>query len=105
MKSVTLLIILSCGISLISAATVTKCTTSLQGSNGVKVDDATNKVTFPPTTRDPTAQSKISTVYDKKGLDAFFDLAKSFMNTVQKKDFPELKGASLTCVIYCVLLS
>lgn len=96
MKSVTLLIILSCGISLISAAKVTKCTTSLQGSvpRGVEVDDATNKVTFPPTTRDPTAQSKISTVYDKKGLDAFFDLAKSFMNTVQKKDFPELKDAN-----------
>ena len=101
MKSVALLIILSCGISLLSAAKVTKCTTSLQGSvpRGVEVDTATNKVTFPPTTRDPTAQSKISTVYDKKGLDAFFNLAKSFMNTVQKKDFPELKGASFT---YCV---
>lgn len=94
MKSIILLIILSYGISTLSAVRINKCVSFLPNSSpiGVEVDSTTNKVTFPPTTQDPQAVSKISTKYDTKGLDAFFNLAKSFMNTVQKKGFPNIKG-------------
>ena len=96
MKFSLLTIILFCGVFIISGKKVTKCLSYLPNSipSGVVVDNATNKVTFPETTQDPTAQSKIKTKYDTKGLDAFFNLAKSFMNTVQKKDFPDMKGTS-----------
>ena len=94
MKSSILLIILFYGISTLYAAKIKKCLSSLPNSSpsGVEVNYTTNKVTFPPTTQDPTAESKISTKYDTKGLDPFFNLAKSFMNTVQKKGFPDFKG-------------
>ena len=79
-----------------------QCTQYLSTSNptGVSVDlsDPNNpKVTFPPTTRDAKAVSAIKTKYDAKGLDAFFNLAESFMNTVQKKEIPDLRGKN--CLI------
>ena len=79
-----------------------QCTQYLSTSNptGVSVDlsDPNNpKVTFPPTSRDAKAVSAIKTKYDAKGLDAFFNLAESFMNTVQKKEIPDLRGKN--CLI------
>eukprot|EP00794_Sanderia_malayensis_P005496 gene5496-6181_t len=71
---------------------VKKCTNYLPGS-GVDVDTVTNTVTF-PTSATPKPASKIALSYNSKGLDAFFNLAKSFMNTVQKKDFPTVKDAN-----------
>lgn len=82
------------GVSIVSAAKVKKCLLHLP--TGVEVDDSTNKVVFPPATRDPSSKSQILTEYDTKGLDPFFNLAKSFMNTVQRKNFPEMKGKYLS---------
>ncbi len=67
---------------------VKKCLNYLPG-NGVDV--VGNKVTFPPTKDEPRT-SKILTQYDSKGLDPFFNLAESFMNTVQKKSLPSIEG-------------
>ena len=94
MKLTVLLVITLSGIWITSAVKVKKCLSSLPKSipSGAEVDTATDKVKFPAATRDPTAQSKIKTEYDSKGLDAFFNLAKSFMNSVQKKELPDMKG-------------
>ncbi|XP_065071190.1 prominin-1-like isoform X2 [Rhopilema esculentum] len=96
MKWKLILIFIFFEISYTSAAK--KCTQYLSTSNptGVSVDlsDPNNpKVTFPPTTRDAKAVSAIKTKYDAKGLDAFFNLAESFMNTVQKKEIPDLRDS------------
>ena len=68
---------------------VKKCEQYLKG--GVEVDYANNKVTFPPSQNKPVT-SKIATKYDSKGLDPFFKLCESFMNTVQKKGLPSITG-------------
>lgn len=90
MKFLATIAVLLIGISAVSATK--KCESYLPNSNPKGVEVTGTKVVFPATTKDPSAQSKISTEFDSKGLSAFFKLARSFMNTVQNKELPPLKG-------------
>ena len=50
-------------------------------------DDYTCTVKFNPVTITKVPESKLPTEYDSQGLQPFFNLANSFMNTVQSKRF------------------
>ncbi|XP_065649942.1 prominin-1-A isoform X2 [Hydra vulgaris] len=59
------------------------------------IDSINNQATF-ENISSPLLASKISTSYDAKGLQAFFNLANSFMNTVQPKSISEqFQGVNL----------
>ena len=90
MKFLAIIAALLIGISTVSG--VKKCRTYLPHSNPTGVEVTGTTVVFPTTTKDPSAKSKISTEFNSKGLSAFFNLARSFMNTVQNKPLPPLKG-------------
>ncbi len=72
-------------------------------NGGVTVDYSKNKVTF-PAVHNPPVPVKLAQEYDKKGLDAFFELSASFMNTVQKNELPQLKkGKDNSFLVYLIL--
>ena len=52
------------------------------------IDSNTNKASF-ENINSELPSSRISTSYDAKGLQAFFNLANSFINTVQPKSLSE----------------
>ena len=60
-----------------------------QNCNNLSCSGETCTVKFNPIVPVKVPQTKLPTKYDSKGLQPFFNLANSFMNTVQSKRFDE----------------